>query len=85
MSLPLLTRHLVEKKLTTYCRQTIPVHARYQARLAFEIDGSKVTMIEERDAYSQPGIWAQMPIAQFLLRRIPRTSCVYPGAENAHA
>lgn len=65
MSLPLLTRHLVEKKLTAYCRQTVPVHARHQVRLAFGIDGCKVTLTEERDTYLQPGIWAQMPIAQF--------------------
>lgn len=65
MSLPLLTRHLVEKKLTAYCDQKVPAHARHQVRLTFEIDGNKVTLIEERDAFAQPGTWTQMPIAQF--------------------
>lgn len=65
MPLPLLTRHLVEKKLTAYCEAKVPAHARDQVRLTFEIDGSKVFLIEERIAFAEPGSWIKIPIAQF--------------------
>lgn len=65
MALPLLTQHLVKTKLSAYCERKIPAHARDQVRLSFEIDDNKVTVIEERVAFSEPGTWINIPIAQF--------------------
>jgi hypothetical protein len=65
MALPLLTQHLVKTKLLAYCERKIPAHARHQVRLSYEIDTHKVTLNEEREAFSQPGTWITIPIAQF--------------------
>ena len=63
--LPLLTRHLVETKLRDYCARKLPAHVRHQLRLSFAIEGDRVTLNEERDAFGRPGTWITTRIAQF--------------------
>ncbi|MBK7675441.1 MAG: DUF3024 domain-containing protein [Candidatus Accumulibacter sp.] len=65
MALPVLTKRLVEIKLGAYCEKRIPHHVRDQVRLSFAIRGNSVTLNEERIAFSQPGTWVTVPIAQF--------------------
>ena len=65
MVLPVLTKRLVEIKLSAYCEKRIPHHVRDQVRLSYAIRGNSVTLNEERIAFSQPGTWVTVPIAQF--------------------
>lgn len=65
MALPLLTKRLVEVKLGAYCEKRIPQHVRDQVKLSYAIRGNNVTLNEERIAFSQPGTWVTIPVAQF--------------------
>jgi len=70
--LPELTQRLVEEKLAAYCERKVPPHVRDQLRLSFKIRGNNVTLNEERIAFSQPGTWVTIPLAQF--RFDPKTA-----------
>lgn len=72
MPLPELTRRLVEEKLGAYCERKVPPHARHQVRMSFKIRGNSITLNEERIAFSEPGTWVTIPVAQ--LRFDPDTS-----------
>ncbi len=65
MALPVLTRHLVETKLTAYCEHKIPLHVRDQVKISFNVRGSHVTLNEEQVAFAKPGTGVTIPIAQF--------------------
>jgi hypothetical protein len=65
MALPLLTKRLVEVKLGAYCEKKVPPHAQDQVKLSYAVRGYNVTLNEERIAFSQPGTWVTVPIAQF--------------------
>ena len=65
MALPEFTRALTEKRLTDFCNAKVPVHVRGQLRIAFEIKGNDVTIIEERAPWRQGMTgWTRMPIAK---------------------
>jgi hypothetical protein len=65
MPLPEFTIRLVETKLTEYCDQKIPIHARDRIKLIYKIIGNKVTLIETRPYHMNPSVWTETPIAQF--------------------
>ena len=65
MSIPVLVKQLVEKKVTAFCKNRIPPHARHQIRMTFKLRGNHVTLFEERPLYQDPSQWTKMPIAQF--------------------
>ena len=65
MPLPDFVKHLAEKKLTAYCENRDPPHARDQARVAFKIRGDSVTLLEQRTSFRHPEVWLDIPIAQF--------------------
>ena len=65
MALPKFTINLIESKLSTYCEQRIPPHAKQQVKLSFKIRGNSVTLFEHRKTFRQDGKWVDIPIAQF--------------------
>ncbi len=65
MSLTEFTKKLIKEKLSQYCINRIPEHARDMGELIFKIDGNKVTLIETRPYFQDPSIWTQNRVAQF--------------------
>ena len=65
MPLPEFTIRLIENKLTEYCEQKIPPHARDQIKLTYKIIGNKVSLIETGRYHRDHTIWTETPIAQF--------------------
>ena len=65
MALPEHTQALVTQRLTRYCEERIPAHARDQVRLGFRLRGQTVTLYEERPAFEQPDLWVDIVVAQF--------------------
>ena len=72
MSLSEFTTRLIETKLTEYCDQKIPVHARDQVKLIYKIMGNKVNMIEARRYHRDPTTWTETPIAQFRFDQVTK-------------
>lgn len=65
MSLPILIRTLVEKKLDAFCSKRIPPHAAHQVRLSYKIRGASVTLYEHRAPWRAGDTeWTAMSIAQ---------------------
>ena len=65
MPLPEFTEKLIETRLTAYCINRIPEHARDRIKMIFKIRGNNVTLFETRPYYRDPSIWTENPIAQF--------------------
>ena len=65
MSLPETELFRVTKLFTKYCEQRIPLHARDQIKLFYNITGNKVILMESRPVWDDPTKWTEMPIAQF--------------------
>jgi ribosomal protein S17 len=65
MPLSEFTKKLIETKLTKYCNQKIPIHARDQIKLIYKIIGNKVTVFETRPYSMNPSVWTETPLAQF--------------------
>ena len=65
MALPKTVRDQVEHRLTQYCEDRIPDHARQQVRMSFRIRGDNVTLLEQRPAFMDPATWVDIPVAQF--------------------
>jgi hypothetical protein len=61
-------RDQVERRLTQYCDERIPDHARQQVRLSYRIRGNKVTLFEQRPAFMEPDKWVDIVVAQFRFR-----------------
>lgn len=60
-----ITRKQVERILTAYCSQRLPVYIHDEMRLGFGFRGNSVTLYEERSALAKPGMWVKIPVAQF--------------------
>jgi len=65
MPLPPFVKQLIEKKLTSYCREKIPAHLHDEIRLTFKFRGNNVTLFESRPAFDMPERWVNIPVAQF--------------------
>ena len=65
MTLPALTRKLIEKKLGAYCEGKIPPNIRHEIRLLFKIRGNSVTLIEERPYFRDHSKLTHNVVAQF--------------------
>jgi hypothetical protein len=65
MSLPQFVRELVERKLSEYCENKIPEHARSQIRLKHKVRGNSVTLFEERPDFIDKNTWIEITVAQF--------------------
>lgn len=65
MPLPEFTKKLIETKLSEYCINRIPEHARDKVRLIYKIRGNNVTLFETRPYYRDPSIWTENHVAQF--------------------
>jgi hypothetical protein len=64
MPLPEFTRKLIEVKLSQYCLNHIPEHARHNVRLVFNISENIVTLILARPYFRNPSKWAERSVAQ---------------------
>ena len=65
MSLPEFTKKLIKEKLSKYCLNRIPEHARDKVKLNFNIDENKGTLSETRPHFPDPSKWTERPVAQF--------------------
>ncbi|MDA8419414.1 MAG: DUF3024 domain-containing protein [Desulfobacteraceae bacterium] len=65
MALIELDRRRVERLMRDYCERRVPPQAQDSIRLDFVIRGQKITLIESRPAFRQPGVWVELKIAQF--------------------
>lgn len=77
MSLPILTRHLIQTKLTAYCAGKLPPEQRDQIRLEIEFDGENVTLSESRPHIRQAGVWTRLPVARFRFNLASGTWTLY--------
>jgi hypothetical protein len=65
MALPEHTRVVVERRLSSYCEDRIPLRVRNQVRLGVRFRGHRVTLFEERPGFRDPDRWTESVIAQF--------------------
>jgi hypothetical protein len=65
LALSELTKKQVDKSLTSYCSERLPVYLHDKLRLGFRFRGDSVTLYEERPALAKPGVWAEIVVAQF--------------------
>ncbi len=65
MALLELDRRRAERLMRDYCERRIPPELRDKVRLDFSIRGNKVTLIESRPVFRQPGLWVELKIALF--------------------
>lgn len=77
MPLPEFTKKLIEAKLSAYCLNRIPDHARDKIKLIFNINGNKVTLTETRPYYRDPSIWTENPVAQFRFDNVSKKWALY--------
>jgi hypothetical protein len=64
MPLPEFTKKLIDVKLSKYCLNRIPEHARHNVRLIFNINENMVTLILARPYFRNPSKWAERSVAQ---------------------
>jgi len=83
MSLAPLTKTLIERKLQKYCEQRIPEHAKSSVRITFKFFGAKVTLWEERPAFSDPTVWIGVVFAQFRFNSITKKWTLYCADRNS--
>lgn len=65
MAIPDAIRIVIESILVSYIEQKIPPHVRDKVRLSYRFRGNTITLFEHRPAYSAPGEWTDVVIAQF--------------------
>lgn len=65
MALSELTRKQIDRILTKYCSERLPVYLHDQLRLGFKFRGNSVTLYEERPGFGKPEIWVEIVVAQF--------------------
>lgn len=65
MALPQFVRELIETKLSHYCKNKVPAHARKEVRVDFSIRGNSVTLFEQRPSFLDPITWTKNTRAQF--------------------
>ena len=65
MELPDPTRQRVERELAAFCERKVPIHVRDQVRLAFDVEGTDITLFEERPPFGGGACWTRRPITQF--------------------
>ena len=83
MSLPQIIRELVEKKLSEYCENKVPEHAKSRLRLKYKIRVNSVTLFEERPDYIDKNIWIDIKVAQFRYNPADnRWTLYYPDRNN---
>jgi hypothetical protein len=73
---------LIEGKLSKYCINRIPEHARDEIKLIFNINGNKVILIETRPYYRDPSIWTENPVAQFRFDNNKKQWLLYSSDRN---
>ena len=85
LDLPELTRLRVEQELTAYCERKVPLHVRDQVRLAFDLKGTHITLLEERAPLvtAPNGRACRSPNSGSTPRR--RVDAVLPGPPRALA
>jgi hypothetical protein len=83
MALSQTLRDQVERRLTQYCIDRIPEHARQQVRMSFRIRANNVTLLEERPAFMEPERWLDIPVAQFRFRPEDATWMLYWPDRNS--
>lgn len=64
MPLPEFTKKLINAKLSQYCINRIPEHARDKVKLIFNIKGNIVTLILSRPYFKDRSKWAERSVAQ---------------------
>lgn len=65
------TKKRIEKLMSDYTEQKVPINVRNQVRLNFKFRGNNVTIIEERLAFKSDQ-WVELDIAQFRLEQNKR-------------
>jgi hypothetical protein len=71
LALSEVTKKQVERILTAYCSERLPVYLHDEMQLGFRFRGNSVTLYEESPALVKPGIWVEIAVAQFRFK--PRT------------
>ena len=65
MALSEITKKQIEKILTAYCSERLPVYLHHEMRLGFNFRGHSVTLYTERPAFAESGMRAETLAAQF--------------------
>jgi hypothetical protein len=65
MAIALPERLSLEAILSLYCEKRVPPHVRDKVRLTFRIEGSLVTLFEQRPRYDNPAVWLDLDVARF--------------------
>jgi len=68
MSLPVHTRHLVERLLARYCTRICPPSFERQVRLGYRVEGRHVVLHEIKAIYGIPGTSRTVDVARFSYR-----------------
>jgi hypothetical protein len=67
--IPELTRLAAARDVAAYCEQRVPLPARHQVRLEFEVKAASLTIVERRVPFDASGpvdhaAWTRLPVAQ---------------------
>lgn len=71
MALSEFEKKRVEKLLTAYCENKIPLHLRNQIRIEFTIRGNEVSLFERQPQLQGSSEWISMKVARF--KKDPKT------------
>lgn len=58
-------RQNAEILFAAFCNRRAPEEFRDEVRLLFKVQGSAITLVEERPHFMKPLLWTLSPIAQF--------------------
>jgi len=65
VSLPVLVRQAVDRKLAAFYKRRLPTEVLDEIRLLHTVRGNSVTLIEARPPFLGPPEWSRLRVAQF--------------------
>ena len=83
MALSEITKKQIERILSAYCSERLPVYLPHEMRLGFKLQGERVTLYKERPAFAQSGTRAETLAAQFRFNPQTKEWALYWADRNS--
>jgi len=83
LTLSELTKKQIERILTAYCSERLPVYLHDELRLGFRFRGNHVTLYKERPAFAEPGMRAETFVSQFRFNPQTKEWALYWADRNS--
>jgi hypothetical protein len=82
MPIPPIQKQLVEKLMSSYCKNKIPQEIQDKIKLSYKIRGNNITLIESRPIWNNESVWSDMKIAQIRFENENKTFTLYCADRN---